>query len=284
MGNRNKSWMDVPSDATWTTTTCNMETPIVSWTNCQQVWIPPQPPSPPGTCYNDGVPYSCGGGGGHSGYFENQCQPVYGTPQNVCRTDTHNTKWHGCAGSRNHPLNTQDGGYSTRIPGIMDVTCGSPMLELTSSTTSAKSSILGLTPNGETYVPSGLIWGWRMLSARTPLEARANSASDRTRKFLILMTDGLNTKSPNYPQHEGSDGALSNQLMTEICQNIAADSDSQITIFSVAFDVTDVSTKNILRNCATMTNGQFFDAQNSTQFLAAFAEITAKLSELRLTK
>ncbi len=35
---------------------CNDERPVISQTNCRTEYVPP---SPPGTCYNDGVPYSC---------------------------------------------------------------------------------------------------------------------------------------------------------------------------------------------------------------------------------
>ncbi len=63
-------------------------------------------------------------------------------------------KWNGCAGSRNYPLNTRDDSYGTRIPGIMDVECGTEILDLTSNTNKVKSHIQSLTPQGETYIPS----------------------------------------------------------------------------------------------------------------------------------
>ncbi len=59
---------------------------------------------------------------------------------------------------------------TARASRIMDVECGTEILDLTSNTNKVKSHIQSLTPHGETYIPSGLIWGWRMLSP-APLES-----------------------------------------------------------------------------------------------------------------
>jgi Flp pilus assembly protein TadG len=285
VSNRNQPWANVAPDSSTTTTSCKMEKQVIGSTNCQQVWVPPQPATPPGTCYNDGVPYTCGGSAAKAGYFQTKCDPVYGPDQEVCKTKTTTLKWNGCAGSRNYPLNTLDGSYGTRIPGIMNITCGTEILDLTTNSNLAKTRIQALTPNGETYIPAGLIWAWRMLSPQAPLSnAATRTTAEPVRKFLILMTDGLNTKSPNYPMHSGSNGALSNQLVKEICKNISKDTANAITIFSVAFDVSDVPTKELLKTCALDTGGQFFDAKNAAEFLAAFSKIGLNISELRVTK
>ena len=58
-----------------------------------------------------------------------------------------------------------------------------------------------LVAQGETYLPSGLIWGWRVLSPTAPftkVEASANQPAStissyhnpRWRKIMVLMTDG----------------------------------------------------------------------------------------------
>jgi Flp pilus assembly protein TadG len=285
VSNRNEPWMNVPPDSSTTTTSCKMEKQVIGSTNCQQVWVPPQPAKPPGTCYNDGVPFTCGGSAAKPGYFQTKCDPVYGPDKEVCKTTTATLKWNGCAGSRNYPLNTLDGSYGTRIPGIMNITCGTEILDLTTNSTLVKTRIQALTPNGETYIPGGLIWAWRMLSPQAPLSnAATRTSAEPVRKFLILMTDGLNTKSPNYPTHNGSNGAISNQLVKEICKNISKDTANAITIYSVAFDVSDVPTKDLLKTCALDTGGQFFDAKNAADFLAAFSKIGMNIGELRLTK
>ena len=162
--------------------------------------------------------------------------------------------------------------------------CSDQVMDLTTSRTAVKSLVQSFTPKGETYIPGGLIWGWRMLSPQAPFDARPNTTEAPTRKFLVLMTDGLNTKSLTAPEHEGTNGSQSNQYVQQICQNIKADTANKITILAVAFAVNDNQTKNILRNCAKATGGEFYDAQNQVQFTEAFQNITNIISELRLSK
>jgi len=309
--NRNKPWLDVIPD--WTETipqACYQDCTNWQQTNCRMVNLPAEPaqPATPGspasTCtgYNDGVPYSysCGGSSGTPAVpakparREQVCDNTCTSQRQVCPPpQVVQHKWHGCVGSRPNPLDTRDSDYATRIPALMkrpgqpssqEVTCGTPVLDLTTSANSVKNTITNLTPNGETYIPAGLLWGWRQLSAAEPFAAHTPSQTEPVRKFIVLMTDGLNTKSPTYPHHDGSDGALSNDRVKEICRNIAADRATNAVIYSVAFDVQDAATKKILSDCARQTNGQFFDAQNQTQFLDAFSRITSFIAELRLAK
>jgi Flp pilus assembly protein TadG len=309
--NRNKPWLDVIPD--WTETipqACYQECSNWAPSNCRMQNFPAEPAqpavpaTPASTCTgsNDGVPftYSCGGNPGRPAVparparVEQVCDWTCSSQRNVCPPpQVVQHKWHGCVGSRPHPLDTRDSDYSTRIPALMkrpgqpssqEVTCGTPLLGLTTSASTVKSTIASLTPNGETYIPAGLMWGWRQLSPGEPFAAHTPSSTAPARKFIVLMTDGLNTKSPTAPHHDGSDGALSNDRVKEICRNIAADKVTNAIIYSVAFAVTDAATKKILSDCARQTNGQFFDAQNQTQFLDAFSRITSQIAELRLSK
>lgn len=286
LGNRKKPWIDVPDDyQDPSTKVCWKERPVTGQTNCRVVNYPATPGTPSGTCYNDGVPYSCGGSSPQPAYSANVCDYTYGPEVEKCAMQQgQKHTWYGCVGSRNNPLDTQDGNYTTRIPGLMDTGCGTPMVELTPNFSTLKTTISALTPNGETYIPQGLLWGWRTLSLQAPFEAKASSTTDPVRKFIVLMTDGLNTRSASYPWHWGNDGTQANNLTKQICTNIASDKTSNITIFSVAFDVTDNTIKNILKDCAINTKGQFFDARDATQFLTAFSKITNLIAELRLSK
>jgi Flp pilus assembly protein TadG len=284
--NRKKSWMDVKDDyKDPDRQVCYDDRPVISQTNCHTVNYPPSPGTLPGTCYNDGVPYSCGGSSPTPGGSYQACDNVYGPTQRVCYMQQgawH--RWNGCVGSRDNPYDTKDSNYGKKIPGLMDMGCGTPLLELTSDSSSVKKAIQALNPNGETYIPAGLIWGWRTLSAQDPFTAGVSTSTSPVRKYLVLMTDGLNTRSPTYPLHNGSDGAKSNALTKQICTNIASDKKSEIQIFSVAFDVRDAATKTMLKDCAKNTGGQFFDATNAAEFLAAFSKIGSTIAELRLSK
>ena len=209
----------------------------------------------------------------------NVCDWNYGAPVEVCGTYT--SEWRGCVGSRPYPLNIQDGTYSTPVPGLLDTWCGPEIVPLTHDQTALNAAISGMTAWGDTYIPSGLVWGWRMLSPGAPFDETQHGKIPQTvKRYVVLMTDGMNTRSPNYPDNWGGDTALANTLTAELCANIKADG---INIFTIAFEVTDNTIKNILRKCASNPS-QFFDAGNAGHLAAAFKKIGASLASLRLTR
>jgi Flp pilus assembly protein TadG len=270
LANRNQPWINVPADVPAAVTTqCTMELPVVGETNCRNI--------PAYSCTNDGVTKMC------PGY--RQCDPVFGpTLQNICRQVYGPSQtWYGCVGSRNYPLNTQDGDYGQRIPGIMNTWCASEIQPLTSNVSTVRASINGLTAYGDTYLPSGLIWGWRMLSSKEPLTASLVNGLE-PRKFMILVTDGRNTASPNYPDHFGNDAVLSDKLTREICTNIAADKTSNVRIFTIAFEMDGLDAKTILQNCAINTGGLFFDAANAAQLRTSMSKALESIMKISLTK
>jgi Mg-chelatase subunit ChlD len=284
LGNRNASWIDVPADyQTPVTSTCGPVYDVVGTTNCRNVNHPAQPYTPPGVCIIDGRSRPCGGSPAQPAWNERVCDNVYSsTPRNVCWSGGGDwVRWDGCVGSRAYPLETQDGSYGTRIPGILGISCAAPVQNLTNDIASARSTINNLYTMGETYLPAGLIWGKRMLSPGEPFSA---SNTPGTRKIMVLVTDGRNTKSPTYPNHDGSDGALADQLTRETCQNIASDSANPIRMYTVAFEMDGLDTKTILQNCAQRSGGQFFDATDSARLRAAFSDIANSVNGVRLTQ
>ena len=262
--------MDVPPDTTTTTTSCYDTYPNATKSNCRMVTY---------SATNDGVPYT---------YTVEECDWDYGTAVGVCAPYTSTNTWNGCAGSRVNPLNIKDEQYSTRIPGIRNVSCPSKILPLSKSPSDIKNNIDAMSAYGDTYIPSGLVWGWRTLSNRGPFTESADdpaTAGGSVRKYLVLMTDGFNTRSPRYPEgdHEGSDPTAANQLTRAVCDNIKADSDSKIEIYTIAFEVADEGVKDILRYCAT-PGGAFFDAVDYSKLLTAFSEIGNSVSVARIAK
>jgi Flp pilus assembly protein TadG len=74
MGNRTKSWLSVPNDyQDPPRKECNKSAPVTGKSNCRKVWVPGSSGSAPGTCYNDGVPYSCGGSQPKAGHYKEDC-------------------------------------------------------------------------------------------------------------------------------------------------------------------------------------------------------------------
>lgn len=99
LGNRNKPWISVPSDSSTTQNVCWNDYPVTSTTNCRTTTA---------SYMNDGVPVS---------YQTQTCDYTYGPPVQVVDSSQQPRIWNGCVGSRNYPLNIQDGNYGTPVPG-----------------------------------------------------------------------------------------------------------------------------------------------------------------------
>ena len=261
MSNRNASWMSVQDDYSVTKQVCTTKKPVTRTYNCRQVTS---------TSYNDGVPTT---------KTSTVCDYEYGPGVTTCGPSTSNYKWNGCAGSRNSPLDTQDGSYTTRIPGILNVSCPGAIVPLTAARSTVLAAINALNANDETYIPGGLIWGWRTLSPGVPFDEPTNPKVT-TSRYLVLMTDGVNTVSPSYPSHGGKNQTVADKISADLCRNIKA---TGITIFTIAFEVTDVGVKKLLEDCASAPTN-FFDATNAAQLNSSFTTIADQMVTLRLTK
>lgn len=267
MGNRNVSWMSVPPDTTTTQNICSTyQQPTLVDGSCHDV---------SGTYLVDGIP---------TPYTTQQCDYTYGPPTTQCNDVTTQTKWYGCAGSRAYPLNTLDQDYSTPVPGVMNVSCPTEVTPLTNQADTVKAAISAMSTTGNTYIPSGLMWGLASLSKDAPYDQGQDVINgQQVRKIMVLMTDGFNTLSPTVPHdgsHFGSDTAQANTYTQELCSNIKA---KKVTIYTVAFDVADANIKSILQTCAS-SPGNYFDASDASELQNAFEKIAANFSPLRLTQ
>lgn len=192
--------------------------------------------------------------------------------------------WSGCVGSRAYPYNVEDGDYgAVQVPGITGVSCPAKALALTDDKAALTNMIDNLSASGWTYIPAGTMWAWSMLSPQAPFtEAVAyESLKDvNGTKALLIMTDGDNTRAPDYPTHNSTSKALANNLTIELCKNIKAE---KITVYTVAFEVTDTTIKDILRGCASSPS-YYFDAKDPKALTSAFASIAASLRNISLSR
>ncbi len=282
LANRISPWLDVPDDYQDRSQVCRNYRPVIGRDNskCRTVKYPARPASPPKTCYNDGVPYSCGGRRARPAGSYQSCPKIYGPPEQRCRIRTKNYKWNGCVGSRNEPWNKRANYANIKIPGLLNISCSTQIRPLTNKLSDVKNTINALNANGATYMPAGLLWGWRSLTRQQPLVEAKAKYSRNTRNALILMTDGANTKSKNGKTHNGSDALSANDLTKTLCRKIKADN---VEVYTIAYAFGDITAKNILRNCASDA-GKFFDARNSAELQKAFDSIGNNLLKLRLTQ
>ncbi len=190
----------------------------------------------------------------------------------------------GCVGSRNYPANTQDDGFEvTPIPEVTGEPCPNAILPLTGVQSTVNTAITGMSADGWTYIPAGLAWGWSVLSPGAPFTEGLTEAEldDRNgKKTMILMTDGENTKSPDYPTHDSENIANANQLTDELCDAVKAD---KIEIYTIAFAVTDTTIKHLLEDCGT-TPDHYFEPDTASELIATFDRIAGNLRSISLSK
>ena len=261
LSSRGSTWLDVAADASWKSYDCWYEDSGGYCAASHKVTT---------TCYNDGTPYSCSW---------DQCDKwVSGKQVKVCQWVQHATGWNGCVGSRNSPLDLQaEVTSSNKVPGLMDTWCNAELVRLTKTQGQVISAIENLSAWDETYIAPGMLWAWRVLSPKAPF-GDGSSDNVKTKKAIILMTDGYNTLSATYPQHWGTDTNDANAVLSKTCANVKADG---IAIYTIAFQVTDPTIKKILTDCAT-SSSYFFDSSNISAMQSAFKQIGSQLSSRRL--
>ena len=273
LGNRNAPWMDVPDDYT-ETPDCYMRRPERSRKNCREEET---------RRYRDGVPY---------GHRREVCDIEYEDFEVEFCPAPRDVEWRGCAGSRNAPLNVQPAAnQSTEIPGVMNETCGSEVLPLTDDFRDVEDVIDGLGTRGDTYLPTGLLFGWRSLSESAPFAVDA--APNDTKRAMVFMTDGGNTMT-QYDRDGNGDDAYHRSIdpdddrnddaierMLAICNGIKADG---ITIYTIAYslDASAVGVGPVLQTCASSASTAY-SADNAKELEEAFKDIGTSLAAVRLT-
>jgi len=225
-------------------------------------------------------------------------------------------KWEGCVGSRNYPLNISDGNYGVRVPGVMDYTRDTryddmhyrgytweynycprtpitPLKSVKTQKTALQREIDKLSANGWTYIPAGLVWGWRVLSPQAPFTEGADDNEVQkynVQKIIVLMTDGENTRAPDrrssraYKDHGSGSTSYANDLTRRLCKNITAINPvtgrRNAEIVTITFDVRSSTVKKLLRDCSTLGS---YDV-GTGQLEKIFEDIATQLVELHLSR
>lgn len=257
---RNAPWLTNANDYTTTgPQTCYDTYPNAVYSN---------PTFVSATCAADGVPYDCS----YTSYTVN-----YGQPVQECSTPTYSYTWNGCVGSQASPNDENEAvSAANPVPALLNYGCSTPLIRLSNDPAVIKNAINGMNASGETYIAPGLLWAWRLLSPNAPFGDGKSYGS--AKKILILMTDGANTHSANYPDHEGADVPAANAKLTQLCANVK---NAGVQLYAIAFQVSDAAIQNVLSQCATGTP-YYFNAQTIADLQTAFASIGAQVTKLRL--
>ena len=212
-------------------------------------------------------------------WFDVSCSAL-GNPSG-CTSSNWKNYWEGCVRDRTYPYDTQDdapnsSNSATLFP-IYD--CGSLVtaMPLSYDWTALNSKIDTMTPNGNTNVTIGLVWGWHALTANAPYTEAAAPALDLD-KVLIILTDGDNTRSWKNSNNTDVTSQSSIDARTKlVCNNIKA---ANIKIYAIR--VIDGNSA-LLSQCATNST-MYYDVQNASDLNNVFSAIAQNLANLRLAK
>ena len=246
-------------------------------------------PDSGGTCGSSNSNWTCANGndncgGSNKGVSEEEAF------QRTCK--------YGSSSSKVTPSSVSISGF----PGGPNFMCtATAVTPLSTSQSSVKAAISAMQANGYTNITAGVTWGWRLLSSGEPFTQGRAYTDDENQKILILMTDGENTyigKDTFLKSTYGAWGYISeghlgttstsnstvvgkmNDRLALACTNAKA---AGIIVYTVAFQVTDSDTLDLLKNCATQSD-MAFQSSSTSALLAAFTAIGDDISSLRVSK
>lgn len=193
--------------------------------------------------------------------------------------------WQGCMTDRDKSYDVTDGdGTSSNAMMYPANVCDNylmfasqaKVLPLTSDWTALTNRVNAMQPGGATNITIGAVWGMATLSPSDPFTEAKPATTPFLKKYMILLTDGDNTKN----RWDGSGTAHSpavDQRTTLACNNIKT---AGVTVYTIR--VIDGNAA-LLRDCASEP-GKYFDVSAASQLSPIFKAIASEISQVRLTQ
>jgi Mg-chelatase subunit ChlD len=187
--------------------------------------------------------------------------------------------WGNCAVDRDKDTNydvsgkaAEKGKAKTLYPlGNCDESSLRPVQGLSDNIAASRSFIQTLQPGGYTNITMGVQWGMEVLSPNQPFTGATEFGSGKARKFMIVVTDGDNTKS----FYSWSAGEIDKRTALA-CEDAKA---RGITIYTVKIIE---GNSNMLRKCASAPE-YFYDLTNANQLNATMSGIFKSINKTRLS-
>jgi Mg-chelatase subunit ChlD len=171
---------------------------------------------------------------------------------------------------------------------------------MTSTRNTVTNAIKALDANGNTVIPAGLLWGWRVISPGAPYTEGSAYDDEKWIKAIVLLTDGENmvdgggndfnesvynafgyAKNGHLGDTDGSDAEETlNSMTSTVCSSIKA---KGIQLYTIGFQVSGSTITNLLKNCASKTD-MYYNSPTNDQLAAIFQDIAQGLSELRIAQ
>ncbi len=182
-----------------------------------------------------------------------------------------------------------------------------PLQRLTTSASTAKTTLNSMVATGNTNVAMGLMWGWHAVSPNSPFADGVAYGTAHHDKIIILLTDGDNTNdvysNNNNSIYTGIGYAWQGRLVDAshnplpitstatdrmnaidgrelaLCANMKA---QNIIIYSIGVGVSTHS-KGLLQTCASGTD-HYYDVTDASQLTTVFNAIAGSIQNLRISK
>ncbi len=217
-------------------------------------------------------------------------QAVYATLPAADVIGAAGTSWTGCTQDRQYPYNLSE---ATPLLGVAASQWGQPMVAhpwksncadfvtnhlivrpLTNDFAGLKTQIAQMQPYQNTHIALGAEFGYQILSPTGAFVGAAPYSDKGTAKFMVLLTDGMQTE-PAFGPGGSRTAAQGDTNLEQICANAKA---SGITIVTMAYDLYDTSQRQRLQNCASDPATDFFVVNNGQDVAKAFDAITVAIS------
>ncbi len=143
---------------------------------------------------------------------------------------------------------------------------------LTNNHQSVINQLNAMTPYEGTNISVGVEFGWHVLSPNEPWTEGVSYAETNTQKYLVLLTDGRQSQnafgpSDSYNQPNGD------QNTAALCAAMKA---QQIKVMTIAFDIHDQATRNLLATCAS-EQSYFHEPANGSELTETFRRVGEQL-------
>ena len=205
---------------------------------------------------------------------------------------TNKATWDGCVFDRDKPWDVSDG--NQRLNPLDLLTKPHPAIDCAATglarvqplapiddpanVTAMNAAIDAMKADGATNVTIGLIWGLTALSPGAPLTGGAAFGTPDVKKFIIMLTDGDNTRNRWTPADASGDQPKIDARTTKACNTIKTPANG-ITLYTIR--VMD-GNASLLQACAS-SPAKFFDVMNASDLNAVFQKIADELTAIRLS-
>jgi hypothetical protein len=189
--------------------------------------------------------------------------------------------------------------------------CGPEITPLTQSYSTITDAISEMQPwhRGGTMNHMGIAWGWRTISPRwrglwggeTPNDFPLDYDAEDMIKAMVILTDGDNqffNYNPSGDSTEsdytgygrssedriaGTRNASNAELDNRTAQLCRELNETDIIVYTITFQVSSSSTRDLFRDCASDPS-KYFNSPSNSELEIAFERIAEELSDLRLAE